>query len=328
MEKHHWPSYNIDRWSKLGRLSADEFHSRINRCSDKKLARQRVDKIVARYDALYDNPIVPDSCKAYASDFLREMPFFGVLGDLEDNLHAKSFKYPIRRSFCSWLVVSAIWPDERITREIAAKMCIWWGVEFSAFIPLFPLPDPDDVREYERLFEGQCREEIEWKELQHARQQQSASAVNAATPILDKKTSTSRPKQDSRDEDSSLLNVSSDLVAVTTKVSSRHPATRNAMEKLRSKINNMPAPSHNQDPSSYQAISYHEKRVAELETQLEKAKADQQRAKKVAWHEGQAESFKKQYEYHTRKAEELSAEMEDQGRTPKRQRTTGVVAKR
>ncbi|KAF4989802.1 hypothetical protein FGRMN_8894 [Fusarium graminum] len=323
MKKHYWSQLATKYWSKSGRLSADEFHAQIDRCSDKKLARQRVDKVVARYNALCENPNVPETCKAHASHFLREMPFFGVLGDLEDNTHAQSLNKDCTRSFCSWLVVSAIWPDEKMTKEIAAKMCIWWGVEFSAFIPLFPLPDPDDIREYERLFEGRGWEEIEWKGLQHTRQQQSVSAVSTATPILDKKASTFRPQQVSRDENSSLLTASSDLDTVTAGASSGHPTTRNIMEKPKTTANTeLTTPSNNQGSSSRQAISYHEQRVRKLESQLKKAKDDQERAKKVAWHEGQAESFKKQYEYHTRKAKGLSAEMEDQGRTPKRQRTT------
>ncbi|KAM0340328.1 hypothetical protein ACHAPU_010541 [Fusarium lateritium] len=201
-------------------------------------------------------------------------------------------------------------------------MCIWWGVEFSAFIPVFPFPNPDNVREYEKRFCGGKRMEIKWKEVQYARQLESVPAVKPATPILETRINTSRSEQAPRDGTSGPPATSSDLIISATGKSSGHPTPGTRMKNLRSVVNTKPtAPLKNQDPSSRQAVSYHDQPVEKLENQLKKAKADRQRAKEVAWHEGQAESFKKQFEYHTRKAEELNAEREDQGRTPKRQRT-------
>ncbi|KAM0186383.1 hypothetical protein ACHAPI_011679 [Fusarium lateritium] len=328
--KHHWSDEVISRFPRAIALTAAQFEPKINGIADERRqawTRTKISQVIAQYKELRTGP-APDTCKSYTYKFLTEnadtwIPKSYSITDHPFTLQIRGFK---TASFSKWLVISALWPESTVTKSLALRMSVWWGVQ-ATFPPagLFYLPASHySLEGYERLFEGGQMEKVQRKNdlLMAHKQRKSGIEVELGTPTLEKTNDASSSEPAPPNETGGPSTMASNLINETSKPITKDSAylteTDNFNSATDTETENL---SGNQALPRLQTVAYYDQRVKDLEKQLREAKADQQHAQRIAWHKGQAEHHMQQYEHHSRKVRELRAAMNHQERPQKKRRT-------
>lgn len=330
MTKHHWPAEVISRFPRAIALTAAQFESKIDGTADEHRqawTRTKISQVVTQYKELRTGP-APDTCKSYTYKFLTEnadtwVPKSYLITDHPYTPQIRGFK---TASFPKWLVISALWPESRVTASLAVRMSVWWGVK-ATFPPaglFYPPASHYSVEGYERLFEGGQMEKIQRNNdlsMAHT-QQKSEIEAEPGTPTLGKTNDASSSKIAARNGITGQQHMASDLIPAASGAIAKDLASLTERNNSNSAVDAEPVDlSEDQNPSELQAVVYHDQRVKDLEKQLKEAKVDQQHAQRMAWHKGQAEHHMQLYEYHTRKVDEHAAALKYQERPQKKRRT-------
>lgn len=328
MAKHHWSNEVISRFPKAVDLTVAQFELHIDGIVDNRhraWTREAVARVVSKYNKLRTSPVL-DTCKSYTYKFLTENAdaWIPKSYSITDHPLTPQIRDGKTTSFPKWLVISSIWPKFMVTVSLSSKMRAWWGVAiFFSVSSSYPPASHYSVEEYERLFEGGEMEKIRRKNdlfMAHT-QQKSGVEVEPGNPTLEKTSNISSSGPAARNEATGHPNMGSNLIHATYEPINKDPAALTETNNSNSAANAEAIDlSENQDLPELQAAVYHERRVKDLEKQLEKARADQQHAQRIAWHKDQAKHHMQQYEHHTRKIDEHAAALQDQERPQKKQR--------
>ncbi|KIL95784.1 hypothetical protein FAVG1_00522 [Fusarium avenaceum] len=327
MAKHHWSNEVISQFPKAVDLTVAQFELHIDGIADDRRrdwTRENVARVVSKYNELRTGP-VPDTCKSYTYKFLTENTDTWIPKSypITDHPFTPQIRNGKTASFPKWLVICSIWPGFTVTACLSLKMTDWWGVAVYSSMSSYPPASHYSVEEYERLFEGGEMEKIRSKNglfMAHT-QQKSGVEVQPGNPTLEKTSDTPSSGPAARNEVTGHPNMPSNLIHATYEPIDKDPAPLTETNNFNSAANTEAIDlSEHRDPPGFQAAVYHERRVKDLEKQLEKAKADQQHAQRIAWHNDQAKHHMQQYEHHTRKINEHAAALQDQERPQKKQR--------
>ncbi|KAH7262720.1 hypothetical protein BKA59DRAFT_448941 [Fusarium tricinctum] len=285
MIKHHWPAEVISRFPRAIALIAAQFEPNIDGIADERRqawTRTKISQVVTQYKRLRTGP-APDTCKSYTYKFLTEnadtwIPKSYSITDHPFTPQMRGFK---TASFPKWLVISALWPESRVTASLALRMSVWWGVTFPP-TGLFYLPASHcSVEGYERLFEGGQMEKVQRKNdlFITCTQQKPELEVEPGTTTVEKANDSSSSKLAPQNETTGHLSMASDLIPAASEPINKDPASLNEPNSSNSAVDaetmNL---SENRNSLELPTVVYYEQRVKDLEKKLEKAKSDQQHA--------------------------------------------------
>jgi hypothetical protein len=220
MTKHHWQTEVISQFPRAITLTAAQFESKIDGTADEHRqawTRTKISQVVTQYKELRTGP-APDTCKSYTYKFLIEnadtwIPKSYLITDHPFTPQIRGFK---TACFPKWLVISALWPESRVTASLAVRMSVWWGVN-ATFPPaglFYPPTSHYSVEGYERLFEGGQMEKIQRNNdlfMAHT-QQKSEIEVEPGTPTLEKTNDASSTQPTARYETTRRPTMASDLI--------------------------------------------------------------------------------------------------------------------